>query len=174
LLSGGLSYLLGANVHSQRAVKKIKTKFQKEQKALYAQYYNDVYKLSEQNQELTAALEKLYGQLKNTEETHELEAIQRDYEEFQQPDLDGDDRISRTEFNAYVKNYLANYPGMEAADYPKFEDFDHDGDGFVSFKEYAKQMAVQTQNAERKQAITEDAERKKKLAAQQALKSLYK
>jgi hypothetical protein len=174
LIGGGISYILGANVHGRQAVKKLRAKFQKEQKALYAQYYNDVYKLTEQNAQLSTMVDKLYDQLETTQKSHEMEAVQRDYDEFKQPDLDGDDRISRTEFDMYVRNYLANYPGMDVADYPKFADFDHDGDGYVSFKEYASQMAIQTQEAERKQSVSEEAERKKKLAAQQALKSLYK
>jgi EF hand len=68
----------------------------------------------------------------------ELEALQHDYEEFKQPDINGDDRISRAELNMYVKNYLSNYPGLQEKDYPKFEDFDHDGDGYVSFQEWRK------------------------------------
>ena len=77
-----------------------------------------------------------------------MDAMQRDYDEFKQPDVDGDDRISRAEFNMYVKNYLANYPGLAEKDYPRFEDFDHDHDGFVSFSEYSQQMALQVQQAE--------------------------
>ena len=170
---------MGAKYHSSRAVKKVKTRFQKEQKELYSQYYNDVYKLTEQNQELNSAVQQLQQALMQVEETHELEALQRDYDEFKQPDIDGDDRISRAEFNMYVRDYLANYPGLQEKDYPKFEDFDHDGklflfwylevekcylvvllihahfcvsgDGFVSFKEYAQQMALQAQKAEKEQ-----------------------
>ena len=143
-----LAWLAGGKIHSGRATKKLRTKFQKEQKALYTQYYNDVYKLTEQNNELTYYVEQLQQVLKDTEQKHELEALQRDYEEFKQPDIDGDDRISRAEFNMYVKNYLSNYPGLQEKDYPKFEDFDHDGDGYVSFQEYAQQMALQVQQAE--------------------------
>jgi hypothetical protein len=84
-----------------------------------------VYKLTEQNTELQYLVEQLKETLKKTEAKHELEAIQRDYDEFKQPDIDGDDKISRAEFNMYVKNYLANYPGLSEKDYPKFEDFDH-------------------------------------------------
>jgi len=135
-------------LNSARVVKKLKAKHQKEQKQLYSQYYNDVYKLSEKNQELEYYIETLTETLKNTEAKHEMEAIQRDYDEFKQPDIDGDDRISRAEFNMYVKNYLSNYPGLSEKDYPKFEDFDHDGDGYVSFQEYAQQMALQAQQAE--------------------------
>jgi len=143
-----LSWIVGGRIHSRGAVKKLKTKFQREQKALYSQYYNDVYKLTEQNNKIQTVVEKLEKALKETKEKAELEAIQRDYEEFKQPDIDGDDRISRAEFNMYVKNYLSNYPGLQEKDYPKFEDFDHDNDGYVGFKEYAEQMALQVQKAE--------------------------
>jgi hypothetical protein len=148
IVSVSLSWFMGGKIHSGRVGKKLKAKHQKEQKALYSQYYNDVYKLSEQNQELLSYVQTLQDTLKQTEANHELEAIQRDYEEFKQPDIDGDDRISRAEFNMYVKNYLSNYPGLSEADYPKLEDFDRDGDGFVSFKEYAEQMAIQSQKVE--------------------------
>lgn len=151
LLGSGLSWFVGGKFHSGRTAKKLKTKHLKEQKQLYTQYYNDVYKLSEQNQELQYFVEQLQDTLRNTEAEHEMEAVQRDYDEFKQPDIDGDDRISRAEFHMYVKNYLSNYPGLSEADYPKFEDFDHDGDGFVSFQEYAQQMALQAQQAELEQ-----------------------
>jgi hypothetical protein len=74
--------------------------------------------------------------------------MQRDYDEFKQPDVDGDDMISRAEFNMYVKNYLSSYPGMTEKDYPKFEDFDHDQNGYVNFTEYSKQMKIQAKKAE--------------------------
>lgn len=163
-MTGAFSWFLGGKFHSSRAIKKIKAKHQKEQKALYTQYYNDVYKLSEQNQELAALIEQLQELLKETEATHELEALQRDYDEFKQPDVDGDDRISRAEFNMYVKNYLSNYPGLTEKDYPKFEDFDQDGDGYVSFKEYSKQMALVSQKAE-KEALHGDSKAKAKAKA---------
>lgn len=143
-----VSWFLGGKLHAGRAVKKLKAKFQKDQKQLYSQYYNDVYQLSEQNQELKYLVADLKEALRQTEAKAELEALQRDYDEFKQPDIDGDDRISRAEFNMYVKNYLSHYPGLTEKDYPKFEDFDHDGDGFVSFQEYAQQMALQAQQAE--------------------------
>jgi len=152
IMASGVSWFLGAKFHSGRTSKKLKTKFQKEQKQLYSQYYNDVYKLTEQNTELQMQVQKLQDMLKKTEQKHEMEALQRDYDEFKQPDIDGDDRISRAEFNMYVKNYLSNYPGLSEKDYPKFEDFDHDGDGYVSFQEYSQQMALQAQQAELEQA----------------------
>ncbi|KAL9191480.1 hypothetical protein ACHAXT_001186 [Thalassiosira profunda] len=137
-IASAASYVLGAKIHSGRMAKKLKQKHKKDQK--------DV--LEEQKAEQQMVIDQLQRSLSNTNEKHEMENLQREYEEFQQPDVDGDDRISRTEFNAYVKNYLSNYPGLTEKDYPKFEDFDHDKDGYVSFQEYAQQMAVQAQQAE--------------------------
>lgn len=151
ILGSAVSWFLGAKFHSGRTARKLKAKFQKEQKQLYTQYYNDVYKLSEQNQELQYMVEQLQEALRQTEAKHELEALQRDYEEFKQPDIDGDDKISRAEFNMYVKNYLSHYPGLKEEDYPKFNDFDMDGDGYITFQEYAQQMALQAQQAELEQ-----------------------
>ena len=147
-LVSGFTYFLGAKIHSGRVAKKLKQKHQKDQKTLYTQYYNDVFKLEEQKTEQKIIIDQLQKSLEKTNEDHEMENLQREYDEFKQPDTDGDDRISRTEFASYVKNYLSNYPGLTEKDYPKFEDFDHDGDGYVSFQEYAQQMAVQAQQAE--------------------------
>mmetsp|Transcript_4738 Transcript_4738/g.13675 ORF Transcript_4738/g.13675 Transcript_4738/m.13675 type:complete len:253 (-) Transcript_4738:650-1408(-) len=146
--TGIASWIMGARFHSGRAVKELKRKHKSEQKKLYSQYYNDVYKLGDQNNALQKQIEDLTKLVQSTEAKAELEALQRDYDEFKQPDLDSDDRISRAEFNMYVKDYLSNYPGLTEKDYPKFEDFDHDGDGYVSFEEYSSQMAVQAEQAE--------------------------
>jgi len=148
MLAGGVGWFIGGKIHSKRAVTDLKKKYTKDHKTLYKQYYDDVYKLQTQNAELAYAVEQLQALLKKSEEERELEALQRDYDEFKQPDVDDDDRISRAEFNMYVKTYLANYPGLQKSDYPKFEDFDHDGDGYVSFQEYAQQMALQVKQAE--------------------------
>lgn len=146
--TGAVSWILGATFHSGRAVKDLKRKHKSEQKKLYSQYYNDVYKLGDKNNQLQEQIDALTELVKSTEAKAELEALQRDYDEFKQPDLDSDDRISRAEFNMYVKDYLSNYPGLTEKDYPKFEDFDHDGNGYVSFEEYSAQMAIQAEQAE--------------------------
>jgi len=148
---GGASWFMGARFHTKRATKVLHKKHMKETKTLYSQYYNDVYKLQEQNAEMAYAIERLQTELQTVESDREMEKIQRDYDEFKQPDVDGDDRISRAEFSMYVKNYLSNYPGLAEKDYPMFEDFDHDKDGFVSFQEYAQQMALQVKQAETEQ-----------------------
>ncbi|KAL9191456.1 hypothetical protein ACHAXT_001162 [Thalassiosira profunda] len=59
----GISYLIGAKVHSGRVTKKMKNKHMKDQKALYTQYYNDVYKLEEQKAEQQAVIEQLQAAL---------------------------------------------------------------------------------------------------------------
>ena len=175
LLSSAFTYFLGAKIHSGRVAKKLKKKHQQDQKTLYTQYYNDVYKLEEQKAEQQYLINQLQATLQQTHEKHEMEALQREYDEFKQPDVDGDDRISRAEFNMYVKNYLSNYPGLTEKDYPKFEDFDHDGDGYVSFQEYAQQMAVQAQQAELEQyyAQSQGQSGKKQAVKASALYDLY-
>jgi len=55
----GLGWLMGGKFHSGNLKKKLNLKFQKEQKALYTQYYNDVYALKEQNTQLVKALEQM-------------------------------------------------------------------------------------------------------------------
>lgn len=86
---------------------------------------------------------KAYGQL-------EKETFERDYEEFKAPDTDGDDMISRQEFNSYVKKYLASFPELSEKDFPKFDDFDLNADGMVSFEEWQKFLHQQKQQETKK------------------------
>mmetsp|Transcript_13537 Transcript_13537/g.28433 ORF Transcript_13537/g.28433 Transcript_13537/m.28433 type:complete len:127 (+) Transcript_13537:145-525(+) len=64
-VSFGLSYVIGAKVHSSRIAKKMKAKHLKDQKALYTQYYNDVYKLEEQKADQQAIIEQLQAALQS-------------------------------------------------------------------------------------------------------------
>mmetsp|Transcript_61178 Transcript_61178/g.72636 ORF Transcript_61178/g.72636 Transcript_61178/m.72636 type:complete len:248 (-) Transcript_61178:137-880(-) len=175
IASTALGWFIGGKIHSRRVTKKIKAKHMSEQKTLYTQYYSDVYKLQEQNAELQYVVEQLQSALKEVQEKAEQDALQRDYDEFKQPDIDGDDRISRAEFNMYVNNYLKNYPGLEEKDYPRFEDFDHDGDGYINFQEYAQQMALQVKQAEYDQYTAQQTGQGTKEATQKlnSLKGLY-
>jgi hypothetical protein len=59
LLGTGIGWLVGSKVHVRRKEKKLNAKHKEEQKALYTQYYNDVYTLQQQNVELAQALEKM-------------------------------------------------------------------------------------------------------------------
>lgn len=92
-----------------------------------------------QNQELKQALLE-----------SEQEALQRDYEEFKQPDANGDDVISRAEFSQYIRNYMKAYPHIPPEDYPTFEDFDMDRNGLVTFQEWQEYL-YQQQLAEKQQ-----------------------
>jgi hypothetical protein len=59
LVGTGLGWFVGGKIHAQRKEKKLNKKHKEEQKALYTQYYNDVYSLQQQNSELVQALEQL-------------------------------------------------------------------------------------------------------------------
>lgn len=96
-----------------------------------------VYEYEYRNQELKQALHE-----------SEQESLKRDYEEFKQPDANGDDVISRAEFATYIRNYMKAYPHIPPEEYPTFEDFDINRDGLVTFQEwqeylYQQQLAEQ-------------------------------
>jgi len=55
----GVGWVMGGKVHAQRKEKKLNALHKKEQKALYSQYYNDVYQLQQQNAEMSEALAQL-------------------------------------------------------------------------------------------------------------------
>mmetsp|Transcript_89769 Transcript_89769/g.134543 ORF Transcript_89769/g.134543 Transcript_89769/m.134543 type:complete len:138 (+) Transcript_89769:42-455(+) len=59
LIGTAAGWLIGGKIHSGRKEKKINAKHKEEIKAMYTQYYNDVYTLQQQNQELAEALEQL-------------------------------------------------------------------------------------------------------------------
>jgi hypothetical protein len=74
-----------------------------------------------------------YNKLYKAYEKLEKETLDRDYEEFKAPDTNNDDMISRAEFNTYVKKYLSSFPELSERDFPRFEEFDLDGDGIQIF-----------------------------------------
>jgi hypothetical protein len=51
-------WMMGGYYHSRNTRRSLQTKFKKDQKELYQQYYNDVYSLQQQNAELINALEQ--------------------------------------------------------------------------------------------------------------------
>mmetsp|Transcript_22056 Transcript_22056/g.52234 ORF Transcript_22056/g.52234 Transcript_22056/m.52234 type:complete len:126 (-) Transcript_22056:380-757(-) len=59
LIGTGIGWVVGGKVHAQRKEKKLNILHKKEQKALYSQYYNDVYQLQQQNAEMKEALNQL-------------------------------------------------------------------------------------------------------------------
>lgn len=93
---------------------------------------DEIYKTRER--QWTQEYKKLY----TAYEELEKETVERDYEEFKAPDTNNDDKISRSEFNVYVKKYLSSFPELSEKDFPKFDEFDLNGDGVVSFEEWQK------------------------------------
>ncbi len=94
------------------------------------QLQDEVYQQREKQYE--QELKKLYKIVEELEQ----DALKRDYEEFKAPDADHDDLISRSEFNTYVEKYLKSFPELSEQDFPKFEEFDADENGKVSFPEW--------------------------------------
>lgn len=100
-------------------------------------FQEEVYKQRERQwQQEYRKLYKVYEEL-------EKESIERDYEEFKAPDTNNDDMITRAEFNTYVRKYLSSFPELSEKDFPKFDEFDIDGDGIVSFEEWQQFLAQQ-------------------------------
>jgi hypothetical protein len=64
VLGGAVGWFLGGKVHTRRLQKKLNAKHKEEQKALYQQYYNDVYTLQTQNAELIQALEQVGARMR--------------------------------------------------------------------------------------------------------------
>jgi hypothetical protein len=59
LIGTGVGWVMGGKIHAQRKEKKLNARHKEEQKALYSQYYNDVYQLQQQNAEMSEALKGL-------------------------------------------------------------------------------------------------------------------
>mmetsp|Transcript_23616 Transcript_23616/g.30863 ORF Transcript_23616/g.30863 Transcript_23616/m.30863 type:complete len:248 (+) Transcript_23616:94-837(+) len=116
--------------------------------------------IKNKDQEILQLSQKLKEGYKQIEEQESLAyqygvdvgmgTLQADYEEFKMPDADGDDRITREEFNAYVRAYMKAYPDIPLEEYPKFEDFDMNKDGVVTFEEW--QQFLFRQRLEEQQA----------------------
>lgn len=91
-------------------------------------------------------IKKLYKIVEELEQ----DAVKRDYEEFKAPDADNDDMISQAEFNTYVEKYLKSFPELSEQDFPKFEEFDVDENGKVSFEEWQQFLVTQKLNEQSK------------------------
>ncbi|CAM9670462.1 unnamed protein product, partial [Choristocarpus tenellus] len=72
--------------------------------------------------------------------------VMMDYEEFKQPDLNNDNIITKAEFNAYIRSYLAMYPQTLESEVPRFEDFDMNHDGMVTFAEWQAYLEQHRRN----------------------------
>ena len=58
-VGGAVGWMVGSKFHCGRLKKKLDGKHKSDQKALYTQYYNDVYTLQTEKAELIQALEQM-------------------------------------------------------------------------------------------------------------------
>lgn len=121
--------------------RRLKRSHEKEKKELvqYLSLQEEIYKQREKQWQTE------YKKLYKAYEDLEKETIERDYEEFKAPDTNNDDMISREEFATYVRKYLSSFPELSEKDFPKFDEFDLDGDGTVSFDEWQQFLYLQKQ-----------------------------
>ena len=138
-------------------------KHNKEKKEMlkYIQQIDDVY--SQREQQWQKEYQTLYKAYKSMEKDN----LERDWDEFKAPDTDGDDKVTKEEYAIYVRKYLQSFPELTEADFPKFDDFDLDADGVVSFAEWQKYLQQQKLKEATKSADKQD----DKYA--EMLKSLY-
>mmetsp|Transcript_7027 Transcript_7027/g.14338 ORF Transcript_7027/g.14338 Transcript_7027/m.14338 type:complete len:219 (+) Transcript_7027:375-1031(+) len=119
---GATSWFVGAKIHSRRAVQKSQRISSKQQQKLYERYVQDVSNLKLQNAQL--------------QEYIQATTIQQLAEEFRQADTNSDNRVSRLEFEQYKRQYLKLHPDADPSMFPRFEDFDPDHNGMVTFTEH--------------------------------------
>lgn len=170
LMMAAASGVLGGLLGSWMTGGGLKKKHAKEKSDLlqYMQLQEEIYRQREQQwQQEYRKLYKLYDEL-------EKESIERDYEEFKAPDTNNDDMISRSEFNTYVRKYLSSFPELSEKDFPKFDEFDLDGDGIVSFEEW-QNFLYQQKLKEAKEASSgkKDSSGGQGSAYQELLNALY-
>ena len=119
---GATSWFVGAKFHSRRAVKKSEKMYAKTQQRLYERYVQDVSSLKNQNAQL--------------QEYIQATTLQQLAEEFREADTNSDNRVSRLEFEQYKRKYLKQHPDADPSMFPRFEDFDPDHNGMVTFTEH--------------------------------------
>jgi Ca2+-binding EF-hand superfamily protein len=141
LMKGIVSGLLGSFVGGIMQSRKVSKKNKKDKEELlnYIKMQEEIYK--ERDQQWQTEYQKLYSAYEKLEN----ETLERDYEEFKAPDTNNDEMISRQEFAIYVQKYLSSFPELTEADFPKFDDFDLNHDGLVTFDEWQKYLQMQKQ-----------------------------
>mmetsp|Transcript_34623 Transcript_34623/g.39517 ORF Transcript_34623/g.39517 Transcript_34623/m.39517 type:complete len:227 (-) Transcript_34623:76-756(-) len=122
IVVGAASYLVGAKLHSRRAVKKSEKASGRTQQKLYERYVQDVSALQLQNTQLQEYIQQ--------------STVQQLTEEFLTADTNNDRRVSRLEFEKYKTEYLKKHPGSDPGMFPRFEDFDPDHNGMVTLQEH--------------------------------------
>ena len=142
---GALGWFVGGRIHSKKAAKSLKVKHAKERAAFVQLYREQVGQLQEFNAEsarIIRAMESSYLARQGGVPA-EIDTVP-----FFMADTDGSKKISKYEFDKYVKEYLSNYPGLKPEDIPRWDSFDHDGSGQITFDEYQQQMAREIRKAQ--------------------------
>ena len=166
LVTSAVTGMIGFFVGGYFSSRGSKKKNDKEKKDLlqYMQMQEELYKKRE------GQWQKEYQKLYTAYEELNRETVERDYEEFKAPDTNNDDMISRAEFNIYVKKYLSSFPELSERDFPRFEEFDLDGDGIVSFEEWQQFLYLQKQ---KEAAAAAKGQQQQKGQYQDLLNSMY-
>ncbi|ACI64877.1 predicted protein [Thalassiosira pseudonana CCMP1335] len=138
-------WFLGGKIHSKRTVTKLKKKHASERAAFVQLYREQVGALQEFNKESARIIQAMESSIIARQQGVPAEI---DTVPFFMADTDGSKKISKAEFDRYVREYLANYPGLKPEDIPKWESFDHDRSGTITFDEYNQQMMKEIKKAQ--------------------------
>ena len=138
-------WFLGGKIHSKRAAKALKTKHSKERGAFIQLYREQVGALQEFNKESARIIQAMESSLiaRQNGVPAEIDTVP-----FFMADTDGSKKISKAEFDRYVREYLSNYPGLKPEDIPRWDSFDHDMSGTITFDEYNQQMTKEIRKAQ--------------------------
>lgn len=144
-LGGGFGWFLGGKIHSKRAATTLKKKHSKERAAFVQLYREQVGALHEFNKESARIIQAMESSIiaRQNGVPSEIDTVP-----FFMADTDGSKKISKAEFDRYVREYLANYPGLKSEDIPRWESFDHDMSGTITFDEYNQQMMKEIRKAQ--------------------------
>ncbi|TFJ88273.1 hypothetical protein NSK_000622 [Nannochloropsis salina CCMP1776] len=116
----------------QKKSDKLIASYQQRKEAIVAQF-GEAYQALEVNADY---VDSLIAQLEGILQHPETDPNKRKVAEFKLPDANNDNKISRAEFEAYLRSYFAAHPELADVEYPSFDDFDLDGSGLVSFAEW--------------------------------------
>jgi len=116
----------------QKKSDKLIASYQQRKETIVAQF-GEAYQALEVNADY---VDSLIAQLEGILQHPETDPNKRKVAEFKLPDANNDNKISRAEFEAYLRSYFAAHPELADVEYPSFDDFDLDGSGLVSFAEW--------------------------------------
>jgi len=143
--ASGVGWFVGGKIHSKRAAKSLKVKHAKERAAFVQLYREQVGTLQEFNKESARIIQAMESSIiaRQNGVPAEIDTVP-----FFMADTDGSKKISKAEFDRYVREYLSNYPGLRPEDIPRWESFDHDMSGQITFEEYSQQMGKEIRKAQ--------------------------